>query len=464
MTQGRGSTKTPRSGTKERIIEAAFSFYSDFVFGDVSLSKIAAPVGISKPAIFKHFKTKDSLVAAMDNRVFSHLTGVLQEMELLFRAGKRGDALAHIIGYLAKNREETYYLVSTVPRITADAVFQQLRKRGVNLFDGIFNADGSVKDLGLYYLTVYASSTFLCFLMFWFSTADSREPEAGAISCFTAKFNILFQDGLDGLAEIAAPAVIEERCLAGLSSAKAMNRAFAALAAVVEEKGLGGVTVEAIAGRLGLAKSSLYSSFRSKEEMLVVLIDEELANLYSAVLSCMEGLSCYGERIYALMRTSMHYFLIRPEIITIFQSIVLSGRNPDGGLEAERECGCDTASGRLQEAILERLSFPSLPDVGIGGFCGQMLLSWFFAVPAMLYLHCRVHGCSDEEMLQAVGMMYRFMEGGLSGFSSSGAESRVSASSAQITEKDDGRPAIMGQDGMEQDWELCHGDETHERK
>ncbi len=412
MAQGSCVRKAQRSDTKERIIEAAFSFYRDLVFEKVSLAKIAAKVGISKPAIFKHFKTKDSLVEAMDDRVFSHLTIVLQEMELMFREGRKGDALSHIISYLARNREETYYLVSTIPRITTDAVFLQLRKRGVNLFDGIFNGDGSVKDENLYYLTVYASSTFLCFLMFWFASVDAGQvADEEAILSFTTKFNTLFQNGLEGLEGISDFSVLQKRCLEGMSSAKELNRAFVALATVVEKKGLGGVTVEGIASEMGLAKSSLYSSFKNKEEMIFILIDEELSNLYATVLKNIEGLQSYGDRVYALMTTSMLYFFSRPEIITIFQSIVLSGRRMD----EEFGEGKGKESCRLLDAIMEEDLFPSLPDVGIKGFCREMLLSWFFALPAMLYLHCRVHSCSEEEMLRAVVKMYRFMAGGING-------------------------------------------------
>ncbi len=416
MVQGSSVRKAQKTDTKERIIEAAFSFYRDFVFENVSLSKIAAKVGISKPAIFKHFKTKDSLVEAMDDRVFSHLTLVLQEMETLFREGRKGEALSHIIAYLARNREETYYLVSTIPRITTDAVFLQLRKRGVNLFNGIFNADGSVKDEDLYYLTVYASSTFLCFLMFWFSSVDAGQAsDEEAISSFTTKFNTLFQNGLEGLGGVSDQAAIQKKCSEGMSSTKELNRTFVALAAAVEKKGLGGVTVEGIAAEMGLAKSSLYSSFKSKEEMIFILIDEELCNLYATVLKNIDGLQGYGDKVYALMVTSLLYFLSRPEIITIFQSIVLSGRRLDDDFGEKARGGTGTESCRLLDSIMERDLFPSLPDVGIKGFCQEMLLSWFFALPAMLYLHCRVHSCSEDEMLHAVGKMYRFMEGGLNG-------------------------------------------------
>lgn len=414
MAQGCTVTKTSRSGTRERIIEAAFSFYRDYVFENVSLSKIASRVGISKPAIFKHFKTKDALIEAMDERVFSHLAAVLQETQALFREGKRRDALALIISHLAGNREETFYLVSTVPRLTVDTIIVQLRGRGVSLFDNIFEHDGSLRDEKLYYITVFTASTFLCFLMFWFSSEGATPAGSGeSIAVFTEKFNRLIQDGLGCLEDIPDFESLESRCDEGMAAVKPLNRAFTALVAVIERNGIQGVTVEAIAGELGLAKSSLYSSFKSKEDMIRKLIEEELTNLYGSVLCNVRAFSSCGERVYILMRTSLCYFLDRPGIISIFQSLVLSGRSHVLGeeLHAGRSDFCQP----LEEIV--KLDFvPSLPDVGIGGFDRKMLLAWLFSLPTMLYMHCRIHRLGRNEMLCVVRRLYGFLNEGINGW------------------------------------------------
>lgn len=408
------ATRIPKSGTRERILEAAFSFYRDYVFENVSLSKIASRVGISKAAIFKHFKTKDALIEAMDERAFSHLAAVLQETQALFREGKRRDALVRIISHLAGNREETFYLVSTVPRLTVDAIIIQLRGRGVSLFDNIFEQDGTLKDENLYYITVFTASTFLCFLMFWFSSEEASPAGSGeSIAAFTEKFNRLIQDGLGCLEDIVDFEALESRCDEGMAAVKPLNRAFTALVAVIERNGIPGVTVEAIAGELGLAKSSLYSSFKSKEDMMRKLIEEELTNLYGSVLCNVRAFSSCGERVYILMRTSLCYFLDRPGIISIFQSLVLSGRSHVLGekLHAGRSDFCQP----LEEIV--KLDFvPSLPDVGISGFDRKMLLAWLFSLPTMLYMHCRIHRLGRNEMLCVVRRLYGFLNAGINGW------------------------------------------------
>lgn len=59
--------------TREKIIEKSFSFYHDPLFEDVSLSDIAQKVGITKAAIFKHFKNKEALVASMNEKILMKL-------------------------------------------------------------------------------------------------------------------------------------------------------------------------------------------------------------------------------------------------------------------------------------------------------------------------------------------------------------------------------------------------------
>lgn len=403
MEQESSVRNSSRPGTRERIVEAAFSFYGNFVFEKVSLSRIADKVGISKPAIFKHFKTKDALLEEMDERVFSHLTTVLQEMDSLLREGRLGDALSLIIGQLARNREETFYLFSTLPGITIDSVLMRLRTRGVSLFDDIFNPDGSVRDKDRYLLTVFASSTFLYFLLLWFSSPSGSQGNA---SVFIGKFNAFILGGIPSLGSLPDLSAFEAACDRGMSAVRAPNRAFTALVSVIAKKGIQGVTVESIAGELGLAKSSLYSSFKSKDDMLRRLINEELSNLYASVQESITGLESCGGRVYAIMRTSMLYFIARPGILSIFKGIVLSGQHPSlGGGD-----GCQELA-RLSELTL----VPSVPDLGIEGFNHKMLLSWFFSLPAMLYLHCQGQGWGKEEMLPAVRKLYVFLSSGLKG-------------------------------------------------
>ena len=54
--------------TKEKIIQTAFSLFEKPRLKEISLSEIAANVGISKTAIFRHFKNKEELFDSLFER------------------------------------------------------------------------------------------------------------------------------------------------------------------------------------------------------------------------------------------------------------------------------------------------------------------------------------------------------------------------------------------------------------
>ncbi len=56
--------------TKEGIIKTALKLFLSKRFNETSMNEIAQEVGISKPAIYHHFKNKDELVEA----IFDHFT------------------------------------------------------------------------------------------------------------------------------------------------------------------------------------------------------------------------------------------------------------------------------------------------------------------------------------------------------------------------------------------------------
>jgi len=61
--------------TKEIIVQAALKLFLSKGFNETSMNEIAREVGISKPAIYHHFKNKDELVQA----IFDHFTSKMAD-------------------------------------------------------------------------------------------------------------------------------------------------------------------------------------------------------------------------------------------------------------------------------------------------------------------------------------------------------------------------------------------------
>ena len=68
----------PKRDTRHKILTKAFFMYEDLGNRKISLSEIAAKVGISKTAIFRHFKNKDALIIFTDGQVSLDIYRYLQ--------------------------------------------------------------------------------------------------------------------------------------------------------------------------------------------------------------------------------------------------------------------------------------------------------------------------------------------------------------------------------------------------
>lgn len=63
---------TKKNKTAQNIVEAAFKLFAEHGIEKTSLSMIANEVGISKPAIYYHFSSKEALIDFLFKEIFSN--------------------------------------------------------------------------------------------------------------------------------------------------------------------------------------------------------------------------------------------------------------------------------------------------------------------------------------------------------------------------------------------------------
>lgn len=400
------------SSTKEKILESALSFYSGFVNENISLNKIATKVGITKAAIFKHFKNKDELVLALSDRVFCEIADVLSKMSKFYEDGHADEALYCVISYLVSHRESVFFVISNYPAITEDAVIQELRKRGVHIFDYMFSDNGIITDKKKYFSSIYVSTSLFCFLFSWFKTEDEGFVANGDELVFIKKFDSFLSDGyraISPVTDLFRFAELDEICRNQIETTPPVNRMFSALSSVIRKNGIIGITMDSIAEELGMAKSSLYSSFKNKEYMVKSLITEEVRNLFDAIIRSVSPLEKQGEKIYAMLESIVVYCIARPDILMVLQTIFFSRSD----FVFDNECE-NTGSEDLYFIELEKQNMiPALPDIGLPNICDRIVLGWLCSLPSMLYLHCKEHNFSNDVIQAAVKDIYFMVVFGL---------------------------------------------------
>ncbi len=95
----------------EQIIEAAADLFLEQGFHKVTLDEIGARVGITGPAIYRHFSSKDEILASLIDRTMDHLLLLMERTDEHAPASDVLDALvrAQVEFALADRRMVTIY-------------------------------------------------------------------------------------------------------------------------------------------------------------------------------------------------------------------------------------------------------------------------------------------------------------------------------------------------------------------
>ena len=392
--------------TRDKIIDAAFSFYRKPVFTNISLSQIAQKVGISKAAIFKHFPSKASLKQALFERMFDGIAEVMRRMLGCYRNGKRIEAMSEAVDFLVNHREYVMYFQSQQCIVDEGVFVRELRKRSIRVFDSLFTRDGSIKDIDLYVTGIYVGTTIFIFALLRFDALDTNVPGLADSAAFADKIAWLIENGIGkNIPERQRLTQLDARFKSAMQKKTPLTDEILALASVVSEYGAAGITIERLAKKLHLAKSSLYSRYKNKSEMVESLIKNEVVRMYAMIAENMNDLTTDEECTYAVLQTELLYFIRYPETVGICSNLIGINNFVD---RAEAPDFVDT----IYDSVYWKRFIASLPNVGIPP-TSQRVLGWFFAIVVTMFIHCRRLGFSDKRMFAALKRLYAMTESGI---------------------------------------------------
>ena len=386
--------------TKERIIQAAFSFYKVLNFDRVSLSQIAGRVGISKAAIFKHFKNKEALSQEMNNRLCESMIEMLKPVFYLFEQNKPGEAISRIIKYLLMHREYLGYLLSMSMMFNENFIVTEFRRRGVTIFDNIIDDDGSIIDKQRYLFMEFIGNTIIYFTIKRLHDGDYNKENLIPLEEFCDSVCFFIENGIasnDSSVDLDKLVLIDNICSEKIKTIKPVNKMVKVIAGIVDNVGLAGLNVEKIAGALGMAKSSLYSSFENKVDMISTLIENEFETLRDLIVSNISQLDSSYEKLYAIMQTEFCYFKERPEFMMIFRNLLMN-RTLQEKFENKKEDECWSVF--LKNFFAE------------DSFTESVLL-WILVLPVMIYGSFLKRGLENDVVQDSVKEVFLMMEFGV---------------------------------------------------
>lgn len=321
--------------TKEKILECAFGLYEKPRMSEISLSEIAAKAGISKTAIFRHYKNKEDLMEKMRERFFEAFALMISQLDdsrKPYNLKGVEKAVRCVFDFCQNYPNYLSYLLqeSLSDELLTEGVNLVLLDNGINVInEDVFKDKKNYVAQNM--VPSFFQQTLLHFLILAYCSMKSF-VKINDIERYKTKVSELIYSGLgrkkNPLSE-ERKKELDERCKLQLESDEKSNRFFNAFVQLMQDNRSSKITVEKIAAALGMAKSSIYSFFANKNDYLMNMLFQETERVCAILKEKLAAAANPDEAVYIMMRTQANYFALRPQVIMlhgyfIFQEAALA--------------------------------------------------------------------------------------------------------------------------------------------
>lgn len=318
-----------KSLTRDKIIKEAFLLYSQPVDNRISLNDIAKKVGISKTALFRHFVNKEELLNCLQEIFFDDLAKVLRPLtEINSYKGIKQTTSAVIDFSMAHPEYLGYFSNMKFFTPKANHVFlQELKDRDIGIVEKIFEGE-YFKTAKFTPTAIFFTVTIVFYLINRMILIASKK-EVIEIELFKEKITNLLCYGIGQKEKISDERKLELDKIVTLSKDEYIeeNPFFKAFVEVINTEGYWGVTLDRIAEKLGMSKSSLYFHFESKDALVKNLIGDEFYRMMTILSEKAEYAKTADEEIYVFFRTAVEYFRLNPSVIRVFEWLIHQNKN-----------------------------------------------------------------------------------------------------------------------------------------
>lgn len=388
------ATTTRRTADRrQEIIDAAFALAADTA--KWSLSDVASRIGVSKTALYRHFKNRAEIETLMDERLVDDIAVAIET------AGNDAPSVRAAAMRLFRVRQGYLYrimLLSSENGDFADALTKRLVAKSARVA-AFLSGYETLPKAAQTALETTVIKNWISILIASYPVKDAERLQAGLLEALET-----------GIPSLAIP---EDARLDELDRASAIEdgetgergRLFSAIAASIREHGVRGTTIETIAEKMGTAKSSLYFYSANKGDMLAGLLEHEKGTLMTLCTSRSSRGTTLAEQFYVMMMTTANYIIANPDIAPAFNWIRYEILRDGPKAPPAREC---------EERSIDSYRFEELfpSDAKAGKLFAALTLKW----ASILSVSTAIRGCEKKQGPQTirknVRLMYKSMMGG----------------------------------------------------
>ena len=326
--------------TRDDIIKAAFKVWGQDFYRTTSLTQLAEELAVSKPALYRHFKDKDALIEAMFAIYFDDFALFAKESydRAISSANRQKGILVmmrSVTEYYARKRE---FFIFSLTRVFDSRerknINMEFCKRGID-----FTKLSSLgNDNTAFPSKVHLVMTTLIYCVAQFHLTEKtpdKLPSEEKIRNFLLETETWITKGLNlesKKVSLLAYEALEKQITKTAFCETEDGTLLKAVAEAVAEAGPWNVSMEMVAKRSGLSKSSLYSHFKSKQDMLGRLFMTEFSVMMDYAKLQIEKTEKGEEQLYLTIISIVNYLQSKPEILLSMDW--LKTRRMDLGTEA----------------------------------------------------------------------------------------------------------------------------------
>jgi AcrR family transcriptional regulator len=310
--------------TKKEILEAAYKVWGREFYLNTSLSHVAHELKVCKPALYRHFLNKDALLKAMTMHFFDDFAAFIQAayekaMKTEDKSKSTFILLRSITEYYARNVD--YFIFSMTilndPKLDSFNMSEELCIRGIDM--GFFHS--SIKKEYVFEPLVmrlfFATLTFYMANFHNMGKSLTNPPDEAAISRIIDVISAIIGKGLGYTSKeinVLEYEDLENRILGTVNNIDD-DPLLKAVAGAVAEAGPWQASMEQVARRSGLSKSSLYCHFKNKQDMLHQLFMTESMRIIDFARRQIKQSEIPQEQLYLGIFSIAEYLRSKPDIL-----------------------------------------------------------------------------------------------------------------------------------------------------
>ncbi|MCL2231369.1 MAG: TetR/AcrR family transcriptional regulator, partial [Treponema sp.] len=308
--------------TKTEIIDAAFKVWGRNFYRKTSLSQLACELKVSKPALYRHFESKQALTKAMTERFLDDFSSSIRADFKKAQTQDADEGISTIISSISLFFARDVYamifsLINIYDRnLDSREVVQMLKAKDADM--SVLQQIIEKKYTGDASITRLMFATLIFFMSHYhkkYKTIENPFSEE-QIKNITSIINKTINCGLGFTAQEAAIDFENlEKMVEDTDFEKDVEPFFKAVAEAVAEAGPWDVSMEMVAKKLGLSKSSLYGHFKNKKDMLRRLFMTEFKNIMDYAKLGISKSNVTAAQLYLGIFSIAVYLRSRPEII-----------------------------------------------------------------------------------------------------------------------------------------------------